>query len=233
MKEYPCYTIRRAASPPPLEAPWDASAWQGADALTVDSFHPASSNHRPFTQARMLYDPSGLYGIFRVEDRYVLSTRTEYQSAVCRDACVEFFTEPKAGMGYFNFEMNCGGTLLASYIEDCTRISDPKRPGQTFEKYTHLSEASGAQVRIRSSMPRRITPEKTEPVTWTLSFHIPKAVLEAFIGPLGNLAGQEWRGNFHKCAEDCSHPHWATWATIGEELNFHKPACFAPLRFAL
>ena len=38
--------------------------------------------------------------------------------------------------------------------------------------------------------------------------------------------------NFFKCADDSSHPHWASWAPIGEALNFHQPQYFAPLRFA-
>jgi len=32
---------------------------------------------------------------------------------------------------------------------------------------------------------------------------------EHYVGPLGPLTGQVWRGNFFKCAEDNSHPHWA------------------------
>jgi len=58
------------------------------------------------------------------------------------------------------------------------------------------------------------------------------ALVEEFAGPLADPAGQTWRGNFYKCAEDNSHPHWASWAPIGERLNFHVPEHFAPLHFA-
>ena len=50
------------------------------------------------------------------------------------------------------------------------------------------------------------------------------------LGPLGAVAGQAWRGNFFKCAEDNSHPHWAAWAPVNE-FNFHQPACFGTIRF--
>jgi len=65
---------------------------------------------------------------------------------------------------------------------------------------------------------------------WTLRFYIPFAVFENYVGPLGEVAGQSWRGNFFKCAEDCSHPHWAAWSPV-DEFNFHLPRCFGTLRF--
>jgi len=68
------------------------------------------------------------------------------------------------------------------------------------------------------------------PVEWCLEYAIPVALFEAYAGSLGNLASQTWRGNFFKCADATSHPHWASWAPIGEELNFHQPEFFAPLR---
>jgi len=39
------------------------------------------------------------------------------------------------------------------------------------------------------------------------------------------------RGNFYKCAEDNSHPHWASWASMGGELNFHLPDRFGWFSF--
>ena len=226
------YVVRKAVGRPGLDGQWDGAAWGGADTLTVGSFHRESSDHHPLTQARMVYDDEGVYGIFRVEDRYVLCTHTEYLSDVSRDACVEFFVEPKPGKGYLNFEMNCGGVMLASYIEDCTRIDDPARPDQTFEKYTRLPWDVASQVAVYHSMPAVVATEIEDPVEWVLEFHIPFSVLETYVGPLGEVAGQRWRANFNKCAEDCSHPHWATWSPIGPELNFHRPDCFAPITFA-
>ena len=44
-------------------------------------------------------------------------------------------------------------------------------------------------------------------------------------------SGQVWRGNFFKCAEDISHPHWAAWSPV-DEFNFHLPRCFGTIQFA-
>ena len=56
---------------------------------------------RPRTRSKVLYDDRGIYVLFRVADRYVRCVRTEHQSHVYRDSCVEFFAQPKPGGGYF------------------------------------------------------------------------------------------------------------------------------------
>lgn len=225
------YCVRRATRRPGLEGKWDGPAWAHADTLTVRHFHPNSSDHRPLVQVRMVYDSEGVYGIFRVEDQYVLCTHTEYLGHVYEDACVEFFVHPKPDRGYFNFEMNCGGALLLFYIEDPTRLNDPARPDEEFVRSTPVPKPLGSRVRIGHSLPRVVAPEIETPVVWTLEFHIPFSLFETFVGPLGDAAGQEWRANFNKCADACSHPHWGTWAPLGEELNFHQPHRFGPIRF--
>ncbi|MBI5094406.1 MAG: diguanylate cyclase, partial [Candidatus Hydrogenedentes bacterium] len=66
---------------------------------------------------------------------------------------------------------------------------------------------------------------------WADEYPIPRALFETYVGPLGRIDGQTWRANFYKCGDETSHPHWASWAPIGEELNFHQPQYFAPIHF--
>src|SRR2546423_451757 len=103
------YRIKRATVRPELKGLWEGSAWTGAGVARVDQFHPASSDHRPHTEAKVLYDDEGLYVQFRVADRYVICTRTENQSLTSKDSCVEVYFQPFPDKGYLNFEMNCGG----------------------------------------------------------------------------------------------------------------------------
>lgn len=220
------YLIRRARQRPRLDGGWDDPTWAHADVVAVDQFHPRSSSHRPVTRARVLYDEDGLYVLFHVQDRHVRCVNTGYQAQVSRDTCVEFFVQPRGQGGYFNFEMNCGGSLLLYFIEDPTRT-----PDAIFRRYQQVPPEWGSQVRIVHSLPRRIEPEIAEPVDWTLSCTIPVKLLEAFAGPLAPLAGQRWRGNFFKCGDDTSHPHWASWSAIGETLRFHQPQYFGTLSF--
>ena len=200
-------------------------AWNQAETLKIRHFRPEGSDHRPQTSVRILYDPHGLYGIFRVQDRYVRCVRTRYHDPVWKDSCVEFLRSPSPDRGYFNFEFNCGGAFLCCYI------TNPERTPEGFKELVKVPADMGQTIRVRPSLPQQVEPEITEPMVWTLSFFIPFALFEHYLGPLGALPGQVWRGNFFKCAEENSHPHWAAWSPV-DEFNFHRPNCFGSLRFA-
>ena len=215
------YRIRHAGARPDLSGDWAGAAWRQADTLDVAYFRPESSDHRPRTSARMLYASDGLYGIFRVEDRYVRCTHTGAMGQVWKDSCVEFFVQPRPGERYLNFEFNCGGSMF------CSNIVRAANGSETAER---LSESQASQVKIYHSLPDRVDPEIDGPVEWRLEFFIPFALLEQSTGLLGCVPGQEWRANFYKCADQSSHPHWAAWSPV-DELNFHLPRCFGSILF--
>jgi hypothetical protein len=79
-------------------------------------------------------------------------------------------------------------------------------------------------------MPEVVEPEIREPTIWFLEFHIPFALFEKHVGPLGKVGGQTWTANFYKCGDKTSHPHWASWSPV-DKLNFHLPRCFGNLVF--
>lgn len=195
-----------------------------ADELRLTHFRPEGSDHRPLAQVKALHDARTLYVLFDISDRYVRAVAKNFGDPVCRDSCVEFFVQPKEGKGYFNFEMNCGGTLLVYYVEDPTRL------GEGLKKFTKIPAETAAGVKIAHSMPKRVDPEITEPVDWNLRCTIPLDLLEHYVGPISSLSGQVWRGNFYKCGDHTSHPHWASWRQV-DELNFHLPRCFGKIEF--
>lgn len=234
------YRIRRTHTPPALDGNWNSPVWKQAPPLRVKNFHPESSKAlRPRTSARLLYDDANIYVIFRVDDPYVRSTRLRYQSSVCCDSCVEFFVSPApldgksngngrahadAG-GYFNIEINAGGTLLLYWI---------KRSGtrEDFTRRIHRVPASvGKTVRIFHSMPRRVSPPVTGGTTWYIEYAVPLALFSRYLGPLHIGPGARWRANLYKCGDKTRAPHWASWSPIGEELNFHRPEYFGVIEF--
>ncbi len=220
------YVLKKAEDRFPMSGVpiWDGVQWSKAETLEINHFRPEGSEHRPQTRVRLLYDSEGLHGIFQVHDQYVRCVRSEYFDQVWKDSCVEFFAEPKPGKGYFNFEFNCGGAFLCSYI------TNPMRTPEGFKEFVKLPPEIGRTICARSSLPRRVEPEITKPVVWLLEFFIPFALFEHYAGSLGELKGQKWRGNFYKCADESSHPHWVSWAPV-DELNFHRPKCFGTIEF--
>ena len=220
------YTIHRAAEPPAFKGNWSEGLWADVHPLRVNHFHAAGSEHRPITEAKLLFDAAHLYVFFHVQDRYVRAVAENFQGRVWEDSCAEAFLQPREGRGYFNFEMNCGGTLRLSYIED------PRRTPEGFARFTPVTGEEVAKMRIYHSLPSVVDPEIREPVEWYLEYSIPLSLFRAYLGEAVRPAGERWRGNFYKCGDETSHPHWAAWSPIGEELNFHCPEYFGVLEFA-
>lgn len=219
------YTVKKVEKLPKVEDVWDSVTWRQAETLSIDTYHSLGSNHRPKTQARLLHDGEALAVMFRVEDQYVVARHTEYQQPTHEDSCVEFFVQPRAGKGYFNFEMNAAGTLLLWFVEDPHRIEGK------FARYTPVPVNLFKKIEVHTSLSGPIYTEITDPVTWTVSYRIPIALFGAFDGDLTTLSGLQWRGNFYKCADKSSHPHWGYWADVGDRLDFHQPDHFAPIFF--
>ena len=103
-----------------LDLNWQGDFWRDVPDISIDSFLPESSNHRPLTRLKMQYDERGIHGIFLAEDQFVRCTQTEFQSRVCRDSCVEVYFQPAPHVvptgymhaSYLNLEISGNGTLL-------------------------------------------------------------------------------------------------------------------------
>jgi hypothetical protein len=223
MSDY-CHAIPKTAICPELRGLWDGPVWGETPFLGIDCFRPEGVSHRPHVQCKLLYDDSHLYGLFLVQDRYVRCVHTGFQTPVYEDSCVELFVQPRSDKGYFNFEFNSGGALLASYVTDPTRID-----GHVAEAVPFSAE-EGKQVAIYHSLPSIVEPEIKDEVTWLLEFSIPFALLTGYVGTLGKMDGQTWQGNLYKCGNRTSHSHWASWSPLSDR-NFHAPWDFGVLRF--
>lgn len=215
------YTVRRSTAT--LGSPganWDHPFWQGADTLAVTHFPWEDSGHRPVVQARLLYDSAWLAILFRVEDQYVRAVAEKFQDGVCTDSCVEFFVSPLPdSQAYFNFEVNCGGTMLLFRCEPGTET----RP---------VTAEDGATIAMAHSLPKIVEPELTDPTTWTVEYHVPFDLFSTYFGSDAPAAGTQWRANFYKCGDRTSHPHWGSWAPVDTPRpNFHRPESFQPILF--
>ncbi len=96
--------------------------------------------YKPSVTVRLGYSSSALAILFEVEEEHLRAVTMEDCGPVWEDSCCEFFMADPAGNGYFNFEMNCVGTLPAA-----------KRKSQT--DYEFLNEAQMAEIQRFSSLP--------------------------------------------------------------------------------
>ena len=216
------YTIDRSNSPLGTpSADWDSPLWTTAETLEITNFPWPDSGHRPRTQARLLYDAGFLAIIFRVEDHYVRAVAERFQDSVCTDSCVEFFVSPLPDSDvYFNFEANCGGTML---LYRCA----------SRDETVPVSAEDGATITMATTMARIVEPEISDPTTWTVEYHIPFGLFATYFSAPPPASGTQWRANFYKCGDRTSHPHWGSWAPVETERpSFHQPGYFRPILFA-
>ena len=93
-------------------------------------------------------------------------------------------------------------------------------------------ESDCEKIEIYHSLPDTVDPEKTDPVTWYLSYRLPLAVLRKYCSIDEPRPGAQWRANFYKCADETSHPHWLTWSPVNRpEPDFHLPQFFGIVAF--
>ncbi len=215
------YLVRRASGPVFLNASFkDDPQWKNAELLPVD--HLLDAEKKDFiskVSLKLLYDDANIYGLFQVEDRYVRAVRSGFQQDVCRDSCVEFFIRPKDNVRYYNFEFSANGAMLLYNVTDL-------RGGV----YEPVALEDCASVERWHSLPDRVDPEITEPLTWRLGFRIPLAFFVKYASIDPRLSGQLWTGNASKCCDETSHPHWLSWAPLSR-CDFHTPSEFGSIRF--
>ncbi len=216
------YKVSKLNQRPDINAVWDKAPWNGIKSLQLTHYMGEKPEHFPFTEAKIAYDNLAIYVIFKVEDRYVKAVHSNHQDPVYTDSCVEFFFSPKenSDQGYFNLEMNCGGTMLFHH-------QTAPRTNQV-----PIAEADVAQVEVAHSMPAIVDPEIEEDTTWYVEYRIPFSVLASYRDFPIPENGTVWRANLYKCADATSHPHWLTWAFIDlPSPNFHQPDFFGILEF--
>ena len=220
--EAPTYEVVRVRQPVKIDADWNKAAWKKTKSVAIENYMGAVPSFKPAAEAKMMYDDENVYVIFRVKDKYVRSLVQEYNGNVSGDACVEFFFSPDQALPerYFNLEVNAGGTPLIFYVT---------KPWTGFHK---LEAEDIRQIEIAHSLPAKIDPEISEPVTWIIEYRIPLSMLRKFSNVTNPAPGVKWRANFYKTASQSSNPHWITWSYVDNpKPNFHLPQFFGTLIF--
>ena len=111
------YLVTELSSPITPTAEWDREPWNSIQTVELTFYMGDTPAHFPKVLAKIAYDEDAIYVIYKVEDQYVLAATPNYQGPVYTDSCVEFFFTPHedVSLGYFNLEMNCGGTALFNF----------------------------------------------------------------------------------------------------------------------
>ena len=151
MKEY---TVRKAPEGLGLES----DGWLKIAPLFIDCFPWPAYAENITTSVRVVSTASGLLVHFETDERPLFARRTEDNTQVCEDSCLEFFFRTEDTLKYINMEINPLGTIHADFDREPIPVD-------------------ARQLRLVSC----ITPEK-----WILQYEVPFSLIEKYFGSVGS-----------------------------------------------
>ena len=200
------------------------SAAQIPASLSQSEYHkvancnwPQDYPYAPAVEFAAAHSGSRLYLHYRVEEQSSRAAAAEDLGRVWEDSCVEFFCAPQSGSDrYYNIECNCIGKVLLCCGENRhERRPAPKEVLQAIDRWTTLG---GEPFAEKPCGP------------WELALSIP--VQAFFESGLKSFDGLRARGNFYKCGDLLSTPHFLSYAPIATpQPDFHRPEFFTSLEF--
>jgi len=186
------------------------------DSHKIDSVNWSDYSYKPEVSFNIAYSDYAIYINYRVFEGSVLATKSEINSPVYKDSCVEFFVSMDLER-YFNFEFNCIGT---------------KYGGSGFDRSsgTTMSSDKVKKIRTFSTLGDKTFTEKEIFEPWNLVVEIP---LELFTTKnIEEIKGSSGRANFYKCGDEMSKPHFISWNKIEtKDPDFHRPEFFGQINF--
>ena len=186
---------------------------QGGVELALDSHNWAADYpYAPTVKAHLAYDGEALAVMFDVAESHTKAVEMSDNGAVWEDSCVEFFVANPVGEGYYNFELNAIGTLLAAY-----RLSR--------ETATHFDSQKLGQITRYGTFSHEPI-DITDGCSWWAAELIPFSAIGLSSAP------KSLRANLYKCGDKLAAPHFMSWSPITlDKPNFHCPEFFGTLIF--
>lgn len=174
---------------------------------------PAVAPYSPDCNGALARTEGHLAVVFHVRGLDLRATAMEDNGNSWEDSCCEFFVSDPADGTYYNFELTCIGSLLAS-----------KRKSRN-EK-TDFQAGQLERVIRHSSLERKRWDVSDKVYCWTVAMLVPFDLIGIEEGKLPEIL----RANFYKCGDLTAHPHFLSWNPIvSPSPDFHRPDSFGRL----
>jgi hypothetical protein len=201
---------------PPLELVTETLE-QEIQPLKLETVNWEKYLYLPEVSVQIAYNENELFLHYLVNEQSVKAEVSKSNGRVWTDSCVEFFLSPEGNNAYYNLEMNCIGTILLGYRENG-------------ESAVHATDEQIAGIRRISSLGKMPFAERKQQTQWQVTVAIPWK--EFFKHELMPVKGKKMRGNFYKCGDELSVPHFVSWTKINTpNPSFHVPESFGGLEF--
>lgn len=171
---------------------------------------------RPEVFFRIAHSGDNILLQYQVREDEILGMVTEDNGEVWTDSCAEFFVTFDDA-NYYNLESNCIGRVLLGYRK-------------TGERAEHALPEIMKSIKRLPDLGFGVRSRQKGDFKWTLTLIIPIATF--WKSNIKTLRGIKARGNFYKCGDNLTVPHFVSWAKIETpNPNFHQPGFFGELIF--
>jgi hypothetical protein len=217
---YACPRIEREIA---LDGRLSDPLWKTAPAVRLVFADSGEAADRP-TEVRLLYSATTLYVGFVCQDDFVWGTKTEPDSDVYTEECVEVFLNP-AGVPHQYYEINVSPKNVV--FDAC--ILNPRTPSDPGLKFTGLKDYHPEGLETRVHVDGELD-KRGGAKSWTVEYAIP---LSRLIGAphIPPRKGDAWRMNLYRI--DSPEPgrlKYYAWNPT-EKIDFHRPWRFGILLF--
>jgi len=210
-------TVRKTADFA-LSGRGDADAWSRTEWIPLPQLTEWENGENYRTEAKLLYSDTGIYALFRCDDRELsASMRSDYRMLWKEDVVEAFFWPDDRIPFYFEYELSPLNYELLILVHEQDGHKTRWRPydygfkrDTRHRTYVEGKMESGAHI-----------------AGWSAEFFIPFEYLQ----PLGGVPpkpGDRWRGNIYRIDYDRGETHYA-WQPI--EKSFHEYEKFGTLVF--
>lgn len=189
---------------------------KSSDLHSIDNLNWEAFPYRPEVHFRIAHTGNEIWLKYYVREKYILALETRTNGDVYKDSTVEFFIALNKN-AYYNFEFSCIGTRHLSH--------GPGRGNRT-----RISPEIVEKIRIESSLGNQPFEERSGDFNWEMMIRIP---IECFVfDEIKSLDNISVSGNFYKCGDKTSEPHFVTWNPINtEKPDYHRPEFFGQILF--
>lgn len=206
---HPSYSVKKRETE-------SADAFQEIEPALISHYAWPENDYRPYAEGKLYRTDDALHVQLLAREPNPKAEFRNFNDQVCKDSCLEFFFSPSPDgqAGYFNFEFNALGTMLAMY--------GPDRDHRNWIGEDAVRDFGVQAFRNGDNAANTAS-------LWGIRFRIPFRWIEEQSGfTLG--PGDVFFGNFYKCGDDTDFPHYGSWSPIvNPQPDFHLPEFFGRL----
>lgn len=177
---------------------------------------PAEYPSKPEVSFKIAHNGDSILLQYRVHENEILGVVSEDNGEVWTDSCAEFFISFDDGF-YYNLETTCVGRALLGYRK--IGASSEHAPLEIMRSIKRLpSLGDGKRNKEQGDF------------RWALTLVIPHTAY--WKDDIETFSGLKARGNFYKCGDNLTIPHFVSWNAIDTPApSFHQPGFFGELEF--